>query len=145
MTLSKAGKVWLLTGIIFAALAVVIGAFGAHGLKKVIQPTGDGTEAVAEAAKRLANWETGARYQMYHALGLIVVGLVCHSENRNRCRLAGGFFVLGILLFSGALYTLTLTQMSWLGAIAPLGGTSMILGWVCLAVASLKSPTESDA
>lgn len=140
MTLSKSGKVLLLAGAILAALGVVIGAFGAHSLPKLISNTNvaSDSEAISLVAKRVANWETGARYQMYHAFGLMVAGLLCQIVPRKLCVIAGWAFVFGILFFSGSLYLLALSNLKWLGAIAPIGGTAFIVGWVSLAIGISK-------
>ncbi len=109
-------------GSVFALLGVAGGAFGAHSLKAVLSP------------EMLAVFETGIRYQMYHALALLFVGL---AEDRCRSaivRLAGWLFVVGIALFSGSLYALSLSGVRWLGAVTPLGGVAFIAGWAHLAV-----------
>lgn len=137
MTLGKSGKVLLLAGAILAAVGVVIGAFGAHSLPKLISVAhleSEG-EAVELVRKRVANWETGARYQMYHAIGLMIAGFLCQMVPRKLCAIAGWAFVFGILFFSGSLYLLALTNLKWLGAIAPIGGTAFIVGWISLAIA----------
>jgi len=104
-----------------AFLAVALGAFGAHGLAGRLSP-GD-----------LATFETAARYQMYHALGLILVAALSAGVPGFRARVAGWAFTLGILLFSGSLYALVLTGQRWMGAITPLGGVSFLVGWGALA------------
>ncbi|GGD90213.1 DUF423 domain-containing protein [Planktosalinus lacus] len=111
----------VILGVIFAILAVVLGAFGAHGLKSILS-----TEA-------LATFEVGVRYQMYHALALIVVGLSGKLTGKIVYTLTT-FFTLGILLFSGSIYLLSLQDIftvnfSGIGFITPLGGTCFILGW----------------
>ncbi len=120
------------TGCILAALAVALGAFGAHGLKSIA------TEKI------LNTFETAVRYQMYHSIALIITGILM---NFNKCKLlvlAGWLFCFGIFLFSASLYFLVFFQannnetMNWLGAITPLGGVSFIAGWVILALAFLK-------
>lgn len=115
---------FFLLGCFSAALGVAAGAFGAHGLKNILSP------------EMLAVYETAVRYQMYHAFGLIVVGILSrlHSENA-RLVFAGWCFVIGTAVFSGSLYALTLTDTRWLGAITPIGGVAFILGWVMLGIA----------
>lgn len=159
MTFGRTSKFLIAAGALWAALAVGLGAFGAHGLKGVIAKTysaneiasadsrakSDGEESVVETKsqfvqRRLENWETAARYQMYHALGLIFVGMYCALHNHKLCRIAAILFSIGIILFSGALYILVLTNVKVLGAIVPLGGLSFIAGWLCLALAVYKSP-----
>ena len=157
MTLNKASKKWLVIGCLLAAAAVGLGAFGAHGLESLISKTYDAlddsttkqriagepanqTETKAQfVARRLANWETAARYQMYHSFGLILLGLVGVGVAPKLSSLTGGLFLGGIILFSGMLYLLVLTNMKMLGAIVPLGGVSFIIGWVCFAFAVWKN------
>lgn len=113
-------------GCALAAMAVAAGAFGAHGLRGIID----------ESA--LANWETAARYQMYHALGLLGVSYACATYKHKLAGAAGWLFVAGIVLFSGSLYALSLSGLRILGAITPLGGVAFIAGWLCLAGAAIK-------
>ncbi len=112
------GSFWWRLGGILGALGVMLGAFGAHGLKA----------RVDEAA--LAWWETGSRYHLIHALALMVV-----AAHPAAPRWAGWLFVAGILLFSGSLYAMTLTGVRALGAVTPLGGLCFIAGWLALAFA----------
>jgi uncharacterized membrane protein YgdD (TMEM256/DUF423 family) len=119
----------LTSGSIFAALGVALGAFGAHGLKNTVSPELIGT------------FETGVRYEMYHAFGLVVAGLLCRTSPEGHAptfRIAGWFFGLGIVLFSGSLYFLVLFDLPWLGAITPLGGLAFIAGWIALGYATLR-------
>lgn len=109
-----------------AALGVVLGAFGAHGLEDRLSP------------ELLAVFETGVRYHLYHALGLIVVAWAWIRWPNAWTDAAGWFFVFGIIFFSGSLYLLALTGARWLGAVTPLGGLAFIAGWVMLAVAALR-------
>jgi len=112
-------------------LAVALGAFGAHGLAKFLASFDDG-------ALRLDWWKTAAQYHLAHALAL---GLAAGVVGDTRAgRVACVAFALGIVLFSGSLYTMTLTGTRWLGAVTPLGGLSMMAGWVALAVAALSKP-----
>ncbi|KAL9648366.1 hypothetical protein ABK040_001944 [Willaertia magna] len=108
-------------GAINMALAVGLGAFGAHGLK-----------ARTNDPYYLQTWQTGAQYHFLHALGLIAI-----SQMKRKHHLVGGLFLGGILLFSGSLYTLVLTQNKKLGAITPIGGVSFIAGWIVMAVFGL--------
>jgi uncharacterized membrane protein YgdD (TMEM256/DUF423 family) len=112
----------------FALLAVMLGAFAAHGLKAMLD------------AQQLALFETAARYQMYHALALLVVGLLATSRqfSRNLLKLACLAFITGIILFSGSLYLLAASGVRWLGAITPLGGMALLAGWLATIVAVLK-------
>ncbi len=120
------GRGWLACGALFALLAVAAGAFAAHGLRMRLAP------------EALAVFETGARYQMYHALALLVCGLAAPRLQPTALAWAGGLFVLGIVLFSGSLYLLTLTGHRSLGIITPFGGVAWLIGWALLAVAALK-------
>jgi uncharacterized membrane protein YgdD (TMEM256/DUF423 family) len=113
-------------GAISAFLAVAAGAFGAHALRDTVPPD------------RLAVWETAARYQMYHALGLLVVAYLTAQKEAAPARLAGWLFVAGTVLFSGSLYLLTVTGITWLGAITPLGGLAFLAGWLLLAWTALR-------
>lgn len=115
---------WFVAGALAGALGVVLGAFGAHGLKSRV------------SADLLAIFETGVRYQMYHALALLAVGLVAARGTSPWITAAGWLFLLGIAVFCGSLYALTFTGARWLGAITPLGGLLFILGWLALAVAA---------
>jgi uncharacterized membrane protein YgdD (TMEM256/DUF423 family) len=118
-------KTWLFVGALLGAAAVAAGAFGAHYLKNVLKAD----------AQELANWETAARYQMYHALALLVVGLVASRQPAALLHWAGGAMTLGTVIFSGCLYALVLTGQRRLGAVVPIGGTLLIIGWLCLAAA----------
>jgi uncharacterized membrane protein YgdD (TMEM256/DUF423 family) len=108
-------------GALSACVAVAAGAFGAHGLRDVV------------SADRLVVWETAARYQMYHALGLLIVAYLASQKSAGPARVGGWLFVAGTILFSGSLYALTLTGITILGAITPLGGLAFIAGWLVLA------------
>ena len=111
-------------GALFAAAAVAAGAFGAHALKAILD------------APMLAVYETAVRYQMYHALGLVIVSRFCHGTNNRWAVKAGWLFCTGILLFSGSLYIVALAGIKWMGALTPLGGVAFIAGWLCLAWAA---------
>ncbi len=103
-------------------LSVMIGAFGAHALK-----------ATLEATNRLETFETAVRYQFYHAMALILLGLLMIQFQHKAFNIAGYGFIIGILLFSGSLYGLSLTGITKLGAITPLGGLAFIIGWAAFA------------
>ena len=109
-------------------IVVGLGAFGAHGLRSLL------------GAERLGTWETAVHYQMFHVVGLLVVGLLAERGDTALLRWSGWSFVLGTLLFSGSLYVLALTGVRWLGMITPLGGLCFLLGWALLfkAAASLS-------
>ncbi len=114
-------RLFAITGAVMALLAVTLGAFGAHVLRARVSP------------EDLIIFETGVRYQMYHALGLFVVAWAASRWPGATVHAAGWLFMAGILIFSGSLYLLVLTGTRWLGAITPLGGVAMILGWGLLA------------
>ncbi len=109
-----------------AFVSVAAGAFGAHALRARLSP------------ELLAAFETGARYQMYHALGLIAVAWAASRWPGALPSSAGWLFAAGTLLFSGSLYALALSGVRWLGAITPLGGVAFLAGWVCLALAARR-------
>lgn len=110
------------TAAIFGAIAVGIGAFGAHGLKPML-----------EASGRLETFETAVKYHFYHSLVLFALGILALVKpNWKKLALSFWGFTLGILIFSGSLYVLCLSGITWLGAITPLGGVAFILGWLGL-------------
>ncbi|MDB5260861.1 MAG: rane protein [Adhaeribacter sp.] len=111
----------LVAGALIGALGVMIGAFGAHGLAGLL-----------EAHNRVDTFETAVKYHMYHALALLLTGTLLFHIPAKPLRLAGLFFIIGILIFSGSLYILCLTNISWLGAITPIGGVFLIAGWLSL-------------
>ena len=118
---------WFTTGAILAGIGVALGAFAAHGLKSRVTP------------ELLAIFETGARYHMIHALALLAVGWAADRwPSSSWTTPAGWCFTLGIAIFAGSLYTMTLTGMRWLGAITPIGGLLFIAGWICLALAAAR-------
>ena len=126
-------QIWLLTGAVLAGLSVATGAMGAHGLEKALKRNTSLDTATVQ--RRLENWETAARYQMYHALGLFAVGFVACRRCGMTIHLAGAAMTLGTLIFSGCLYALVLSGQTWLGGVVPIGGVLMIVAWVLLAVA----------
>ncbi len=144
----KSARSWIVVGALLAGLSVVLGAFAAHGLEgklSALYPNEVRSIAgfeVPASFKYAQDFTTAARYQMYHALGLILLGLVAGKEPRRSHWLAAWSFVIGIALFSGSLYALVLTGKKWLGAIAPIGGSAMILGWVMFAIAELAKRDE---
>jgi len=132
-------NVWLLTGALIGALAVGCGAFGAHVLQGALErAAGKGELSEQQVAKRLANWETAARYQMYHALALLAVGFLAQRGDTRIAHLAGIVFTVGTLIFSGSLYALALSSQRWLGGVVPIGGVLLIIGWMLLAVAAAR-------
>jgi uncharacterized membrane protein YgdD (TMEM256/DUF423 family) len=108
-------------GSAFGFLGVALGAFGAHGLRGRLTP-GD-----------LAIFETGVRYQMYHALALLLLALFLSRNTSGAAYLSGWAFSAGIVVFSGSLYLMVLTGQRWLGAVTPLGGLAFLVGWAALA------------
>jgi uncharacterized membrane protein YgdD (TMEM256/DUF423 family) len=119
-------RVFFGLGALSALLAVAAGAFGAHALRERLAPD------------MLAVFETGARYQMYHALALLAVAWALGRWPSATVVTAGWLFVAGTVVFSGSLYVLTLSGQRWLGAITPLGGLAFIAGWALLAWAALR-------
>jgi uncharacterized membrane protein YgdD (TMEM256/DUF423 family) len=119
---------------LLAATAVALGAYSAHGLEGHLKSAG----FQDDLNQRLDWFATGVQYHMYHAIGLAIVGLVAGDKLSGGLRLAALAFILGIVLFSGALYVMTLGPAEWrkLGAIVPLGGVSFIAGWIAVAYAS---------
>lgn len=120
-------RVFFSSGALLAMIGVAAGAFGAHALKTRLN------------AEMLIIFETGARYQMYHALALLIVAWAQTRWPGALTNLSGWLFIIGIILFSGSLYLLSLTEQKWLGAITPLGGLAFLAGWLCLAVAAFKN------
>ncbi|MEJ8801899.1 DUF423 domain-containing protein [Pontibacter sp. H249] len=121
-------KTILLIASALGGLTVAIGAFGAHALAKLLESTG-----------RVETFETAVKYQMYHTLALLAVGLLLFRVEQPALQVAAWCFFIGILIFSGSLYVLTLTGITWLGAITPIGGTLFIVGWGALFYAVLKA------
>jgi len=118
-------RIFLAIASILGGISVVLGAFAAHALKDRLSD------------RALAIWETGTRYQMYHALALILIALLISRFPNSTPLIAAGFaFIAGIFIFSGSLYALSLSGIKWLGAITPLGGVAFIIGWICLLVAA---------
>ncbi len=118
---------WTALGSFFAALGVGLGAFGAHALKGRL------------SVEDLGIFETGVRYQIYHALALLFVGFLASKMDSSLVKFAGWAFVLGILVFSGSLYTLVFTGVRTWGAVTPVGGLAFIVAWLLVGVAVIKS------
>jgi uncharacterized membrane protein YgdD (TMEM256/DUF423 family) len=125
-------KLFLTIGTILGGLSVALGAFGAHGLKKIVSP------------ETVATYQTGVQYQMYHALALLIVGILSEKYLGSFINYAGFFFLGGIVLFSGSLYlivsmhAMNKTVPTGIGIITPIGGLLFILGWVLLLIGILK-------
>ncbi len=119
-------KFFIQTGALLGLIGVGLGAFGAHALRKMLDETG-----------RTATFETAVKYQFYHALAMVLVGVLMQQMGQNPLALkwlnyAGLSFLGGTLIFSGSLYILCFTGITWLGAITPIGGVLMIAGWALL-------------
>ena len=119
-------KFFISIAAIMAGLSVAGGAFASHALK----------DQISERALEI--FETGSKYQMYHALALLMVGLFLSNREVTSTLLsaAGWAFIIGVVLFSGSLYALSLSGIKWLGAITPLGGVAFLVGWGCFAIAA---------
>ena len=127
-----AGRRWLRLGSILGFLGVGFGAFGAHALKTRLSP------------ELLTIFETGVRYQMYHALALLALGLAAPRLGESSTRRSGFSFTFGILIFSGTLYALALTGQRWLGALTPVGGLLLLFGWLNMAMAVGRHEPEGN-
>jgi uncharacterized membrane protein YgdD (TMEM256/DUF423 family) len=126
--MNPGARLFLFLGAVFAALAVVLGAFGAHALKTRLP------------ANLLEVYHTAVQYHFWHALGLLAVGIALQQlPDAGWLRAAGWLLTAGIVLFCGSLYLLALTGVRWLGAVTPLGGTAFILGWLAFAIAVLRA------
>jgi uncharacterized membrane protein YgdD (TMEM256/DUF423 family) len=122
-------KTILLFATIYGALAVAIGAFGSHGLRTIL-----------EHNDRIDTFDTAVKYHFYHALALLFLGLYMNqAQDKSYLALSAYGFTLGIFIFSGSLYTLSLTNIKILGAITPIGGLGLIIGWVCLVINITKN------
>lgn len=122
-------KLFLIAGAVNALISVGMGAFGAHGLEGKVSD------------HYIAIWETAAKYQMYHALGLILIGILQSQAllgAASQLNWAGWLMLAGIIIFSGSLYVLALTQIGVLGAITPIGGVAFIAGWIMVILAAVK-------
>ena len=121
-------KLFIFIGSLNAFFAVALGAFGAHGLKSRV--TDD----------MLTVWQTGVQYHIYHALGLILVGVLFHLfPQASQLRIAGWFLFAGIVLFSGSLYVMTLSGIRVLGAVTPIGGLAFLIGWLLVALTAWRN------
>lgn len=119
------------TAAVFGMLAVGIGAFGAHGLKEILTETG-----------KLETFETAVKYHFYHSLAIFLIGILALMKpSWKKLRPAAILMIIGILIFSGSLYVLSLTGITWLGAITPLGGLAFIAGWVMIFLSASTKDT----
>ena len=112
----------LITGFLLGALSVAIGAFGAHGLNSILLENG-----------RLDVFETAVKYQFYHTFAIIILGLL-YKEAYQKIKIPFYLFLFGIIIFSGSLYILSITNITFFGAITPFGGLSLIIGWIYSAI-----------
>jgi uncharacterized membrane protein YgdD (TMEM256/DUF423 family) len=125
------GQVFVTLGSFSALTGVGMGAFGAHGLKHLLSP------------EAMAIYQTAVNYQMWHALGLIAVGVIRYQAPENRMVAWSGWIMFaGIVIFSGSLYLLALLNLTWLGMITPIGGVCFILAWLLLSVSLIKKNTS---
>jgi len=120
-------KILLIVGAVLAALAVTIGAFGAHGLKSRLSP------------EDLVIFEIGVRYHMYHSIAVLLLGIIGYFMPHSLISPVAFLMIAGIIIFSGSLYFLVITDSRWLGAITPIGGMCFIIGWLLLAVNIYRS------
>lgn len=121
------GKTILMTASVLLALAVALGAFGAHGLKSQL------------SSEMMQTYKTGVEYHFYHALGLLLLGILAISFPSELIKWSAILLTVGIILFSGSLYALAVSGIKWLGAITPIGGLSFIAGWVLLFLAGWRN------
>jgi uncharacterized membrane protein YgdD (TMEM256/DUF423 family) len=128
---------WIAVGALLGALGVALGAFGAHVLGTLLGSLGYVGD---EATRRIAIHETAVRYQLWHALAIVLVGLALATRPTPWWQASAWAFLFGVLVFSGFLYVLVLVgpSMRWFGAIVPFGGVSLIVGWLLLAVGALR-------
>lgn len=129
----------LVVAALMGALGVVLGAFGAHGLESAIK---NWPLTADEQALRLATWDVAVRYQMYHVFALLATGILAIHKPTTGLVVASAAFVVGTLIFSGCLYALVLSGVKILGAVVPLGGLAMIVGWVALALSVWRMKFE---
>ena len=121
-------KIFLILGSVFGGLAVMIGAFGAHALRNILESSG-----------RTETFETAVKYQFYHALALMLLGVLMFNIKHPFFTYAGYSFTVGILIFSGSLYILCLTGITKFGMITPIGGVLFIAGWILLLYGIMKT------
>jgi uncharacterized membrane protein YgdD (TMEM256/DUF423 family) len=130
-------RTWLMLGCVGAFLSVLLGAFAAHGLKKLI------------SIDMINIFSTGVDYQFYHSFALFICAIYakeCQQQPKVQrfLALAARFFIMGIMLFSGSLYLYALTAQKWLGPITPLGGVCFLLAWVCLGICFWSSQSKRE-
>lgn len=128
--LKNSTKQWLVIACICGALAVLLGAFGAHSLKETLE------------ARMLKAFETGVRYQFYHTFAIALAAAVLEKTNALAANIAATLFLVGIVAFSGSLYAMALLDKSFLGMITPFGGVAFVVGWIALAFGVLKTQSR---
>ena len=120
----------LLIASLSGALAVMLGAFGAHGLKSRLTP------------ELMAVYQTGVQYHFYHTVALLTCGLLIHNGMDNTAVRVGAYSFIVMMIFSGSLYILAITDTRWLGAITPIGGAAFIVGWLALTIGVMRSNVQ---
>jgi len=126
MNLLTTSRTFIVAGAIGGFLSVGFGAFGAHAIKNNISPD------------LMTIYQTAVDYQFFHSLGLILIGLIFQQHQQKLIKTAGWLMIVGMVIFSGSLYVLSLTGIRWLGAITPVGGTAFIIAWLLLAIGTIK-------
>ena len=134
---ARRGSRWIAIGAVCGLLAVGFGAFGAHGLEDHFAKLSETDPELA--VKRLGNWRTAAQYHMHHSIAIVLAGLLLQARGSRFAGFSAACFLIGIVIFSGCLYTLVLTEVRVLGAVVPLGGLSFMAGWILLAIAALRN------
>lgn len=127
-------RLFFLSGSVMGFLAVALGAFGAHGLEAML------------SAERLETYQTGVQYQMFHVSALLLVGVLSHytKSESGLLKWSGYSFIAGIVLFSGSLYLLSVTGITILGIITPIGGVAFLTGWTCLFCSIYKQASQTS-
>ncbi|MDH5393034.1 MAG: DUF423 domain-containing protein [Gammaproteobacteria bacterium] len=126
MIFSKTSRGLIMLGAISGFLSIILGAFGAHAIKQWLAPD------------LMSVYQTAVSYQIYHSLGLLLLGLIYHHHQNSLIRAAGWLMISGTVIFSGSLYILALADIRWLGAVTPVGGSFLILSWLLLAIGIRK-------
>ena len=136
--MSSLSRRWIAIGALLGAIAVALGAFGAHGLKETLSRAGFAGD---DLFHRLTIFDTAVHYQMIHALALVLTGLALQQRPTGCWRFAAWAFLVGIILFCGLLKLLTFADPKWnsLGHVVPFGGASLIAGWIALAIGALRA------
>lgn len=122
------GQIFISTSAVLGLLGVALGAFGSHGLKERL------------SADMMSVYQTASHYHLIHALALLAIGILARQMNSKAIKVAGIAMVFGILVFSGSLYALAISEIRILGAITPIGGLGFMVGWAALALAAIKNP-----